>query len=376
MLEYEFSVPDSLIRSLETWIPDPGDALLFDIETTGLSWRRSHLYLLGALFMRENGWYLRQWLCQRPSEEELVLDAFSSLAKEKKLLVHFNGKSFDVPYLMHRYTIYQKPHPFSLCDQLDLFQQIQPFQKLLGMERMRQRDLEERRGIRREDPFSGKDLIACYQSYLRTGDERQRQILLLHNREDLTGMVSLLDFLWIPRLFRGKGEFLLQYEDCREQAVFRLTLSSPLPVSLDLAASCCRLKGIHKEAVLTVPRYRGTLKYFYENYREYYYLPVEDEAIHKSVGQYVDSHHRQKATASNCYRKVTGSFLPQKTSLFTPVFRDSIHSDLLYFQPEDTWFRDTERSQQYVRHLLASCTFLPWGEPSSEASSAPEKGVT
>ena len=44
----------------------PETCLLFDIETTGLSWRRSHLYLLGAVFYTPEGWLQKQWFCQRP----------------------------------------------------------------------------------------------------------------------------------------------------------------------------------------------------------------------------------------------------------------------------------------------------------------------
>ena len=40
---------------------------------------------------------------------------------------------------------------------------------------------------------------------------------------------------------------------------------------------------------------QDTLKYFYDNYKDYFYLPKEDTAIHKSVATYVDKDFRQKA---------------------------------------------------------------------------------
>ena len=38
--------------------------VFFDIETTGLSWRTSHLYLIGALFFdpAADTFTLRQWI--------------------------------------------------------------------------------------------------------------------------------------------------------------------------------------------------------------------------------------------------------------------------------------------------------------------------
>ena len=39
---------------------------------------------------------------------------------------------------------------------------------------------------------------------------------------------------------------------------------------------------------MKMPLLEGTLKYYYPDYKNYYYLPLEDEAVHKSVGVYVD----------------------------------------------------------------------------------------
>ena len=48
------------------------------------------------------------------------------------------------------------------------------------------------------------------------------------------------------------------------------------------------------------------------NYKDYYYLTTEDVAVHKSVAHYVDTKYRKQATASTCYEKHTGEFLPVK----------------------------------------------------------------
>ena len=61
---------------------------------------------------------------------------------------------------------------------------------------------------------------------------------------------------------------------------------------------------------MRVPVLQGSLKYFYPDYRNYYYLPEEDRAIHKSVGCYVDSRFREKAKPDTCYVRKEGLFLP------------------------------------------------------------------
>ena len=57
------------------------DCLFFDIETTGLSWRQSHLYLLGIVLFENDQWIMKQWFCQRPSEEKEVLEIFSEIGR-------------------------------------------------------------------------------------------------------------------------------------------------------------------------------------------------------------------------------------------------------------------------------------------------------
>ena len=102
------------------WFPDPDGTVFFDIETTGLSWRNSHLYLLGAVFSDGGQWFLKQWFCQRPSEEATVLKEFQDLLRGRRLLVHFNGRGFDLPYLMHKYTFYRMEAPFEALSFLAL----------------------------------------------------------------------------------------------------------------------------------------------------------------------------------------------------------------------------------------------------------------
>ena len=56
----------------------------------------------------------------------------------------------------------------------------------------------------------------------------------------------------------------------------------------------CGRKSQNQFLCLLVIIYQGELKHFYPNYREYYYLPHEDRAIHKSVALYVDRNFRTK----------------------------------------------------------------------------------
>ena len=98
----------------------------------------------------------------------------------------------------------------------------------------------------------------------------------------------------------------------------------------------------------------GTRKYFFPNYKDYYYLPLEDQAIHKSVGTYVDKEHREKAKASNCYKKKEGIFLPQFSTVFTPSFRREYKDEVQWFEADENLIRDKEKMATYMVHLMGN----------------------
>ena len=49
-----------------------------------------------------------------------------------------------------------------------------------------------------------------------------------------------------------------------------------------------------EKTVIRTKVINDSLKYFYTDYKNYYYLPKEDMAIHKSVAAYVDRDHKKK----------------------------------------------------------------------------------
>ena len=65
--DYPVVLPDYILTLEEL---SPESCLFFDIETTGLSWKTSHLYLLGAVFYENEIWIHRQWFCQKPGRRK------------------------------------------------------------------------------------------------------------------------------------------------------------------------------------------------------------------------------------------------------------------------------------------------------------------
>ena len=216
------------------------------------------------------------------------------------------------------------------------------------------------------EPFEyhcfGADLITeetetqVYQEYLKTKDPYLLKLLLLHNEDDLKGMPKLLPILHYPDFFDQDFSLLELKRVSGESPRVLLTLcceaSTSLPVSIGASVPSYTLKADKNRLTLSVRLYEGTLKYFYPNYKDYYYLIYEDTAIHKSVGEYVDRDAKVKATKETCYTKKSGTFLPQPEAFWTPDFKNSCKDKTCFFEFCPDCFSDHETLNQYIRRLL------------------------
>ncbi len=299
--------------------------LFLDIETTGLSPERSRVYLAGCLFPHTSEcWGFRQWLTESPFEERRLLEQVSAFCRDFTGLVHFNGDRFDLPYLQKRCEEQGVSSPFLSLPSFDIYRNVRACRNLCALPNVKQKTVEHFLGIDREDRYSGGQLIAVYHRFVQTGDRELQRLLLLHNEEDVLGMPRLLPMLLypeflsnppigMPRLLAGPG---MEAEGGTQRLVreTELLLSFPLEIRLPRPFSF-HLGGWYASARedslrLRIPLQAGELRYYLPNYRDYYYLPEEDMAIHKSVAAYVDKDYRKKATPDTCYTKKSGVFLP------------------------------------------------------------------
>lgn len=330
---------------------DKTELLFFDIETTGLTARSSSLYLIGAVSFQGSDWQVTQWFAETPDEEASVLETFMTHASHYKHLIHFNGDRFDIPYLA------DKCYPYRICNTLpalqshDLYRMIRPLKSMLQLSSLKQKSLEEFLGIYREDRFTGGELISVYQEYMFHPTHESEQILLLHNYEDLLGMLALLPILSYLAILDGNARVC----DCTMDGdcmMLMAELPTILPQPFSFRTPLYLLSGRQEHIVLRVEGVRGTLKHFFTDYKNYYYLPLEDTAIHKSVATYVDKEYREQAKASTCYHKMEGFFFPQKQEIVAPIFKEKHTDRLLYFQCTDAFLESRELQQKYLEHLL------------------------
>ena len=147
------------------------------------------------------------------------------------------------------------------------------------------------------------------------------KLLLLHNHDDIAGMIHVCSMLAYQDFFSPAEPAPVTVTHLTSNnLILELPVRIPRKITLEHSFSMTDAAGPQPEnailtldktaATLSLPLYRGSLKYFFPDHKDYYYLPQEDTAIHKSVAQFVDTSCRQKATAANCYTKKEGIFLP------------------------------------------------------------------
>ena len=164
-LSYDMSSCASHSGSTDISRISADDILFFDIETTGLSPRDSYLYLIGCMCINEGQAELTQLFSQNMSEESMLITGFLRLLEAHPVLVHFNGSTFDVPFLRSKAAELGIPFPDEIRE-LDIYQCIKPLKKLLGLTSMRQKSLEALLGIERRDMYDGGELIDIYLKYI------------------------------------------------------------------------------------------------------------------------------------------------------------------------------------------------------------------
>ncbi|MFI3176796.1 MAG: ribonuclease H-like domain-containing protein [Eubacteriales bacterium] len=357
---------DNVLPNLEITYPINGDLpleefLFIDIETTGFTAAHSELYLIGVIYYKETEFHLLQWFAQSPQEEQAILEEFLNFVEPYIHLVHFNGNQFDIPYLMNKCEQYQLSHSLGQKAGLDLYKQILPYKKFLKLTNCKQRTLEEYLSIDRTDVYNGGELIDCYREYVEAPSDQQLNMLLLHNAEDVLGLLLLLPILAYADL-TAEGAFSVKkvqansHKDIngvtRQELLIHISVKQPLPVAISSSKGGCYFSASDTSGYIKVPLLTKELKYFYANYGDYYYLPDEDVAIHKNLATYVNSKNRQKALASNCYTRKESKYLPQYDTFVKPFFKESYQSKELYFEMTDELKRERPFFVSYAAHIL------------------------
>ncbi|MBK9780148.1 MAG: ribonuclease H-like domain-containing protein [Anaerolineales bacterium] len=165
-----------------------------DTETSGISGGTgTYAFLVGAARFVDGKFTLQQFFLRDPSEEPAMLEALINFLAPCEGLVTFNGKSFDAPLLVTRYSLHRIPVPFKDYAHIDLL----PLARRLWRDRLPSRALkyleEHVMGFTRSsDEVPGYEIPWLYFDYLRSGDARPLGGVFYHNAMDIVAMAALL----------------------------------------------------------------------------------------------------------------------------------------------------------------------------------------
>ncbi len=349
----------------------PESALFFDIETTGLSPDTAFAFLIGCICYEDGQWTLQQFMIRFVQEERQLLTSFFALVKKYQMLIHFNGNRFDIPFLNKRAAAILLDSPLAACTSVDLYLRYRSLKNLLHLAHMNQHSLEEWVGWHREDELSGRDMVGKYWSYSVNGDKETEGLLLKHNRDDLRGMLRVPAMEGYLSLSAGKILPEITAGQTRDYSALNLHFETTDALPRPLSRSKEIFPGSHQPAdpsgapagyclsvqkssgTLRVPIFTGRLRHYFPDYKNYYYLPVEHQVIHKSVASLVDKNYRRPATPENCYAEQSGRFLPQPEVLFTPVLKENNDSQVLFFSYSADFCTKKEDLRTYTQALLS-----------------------
>ncbi|TCK97998.1 hypothetical protein EDC19_0404 [Natranaerovirga hydrolytica] len=325
--------------------------VIVDIETTGFSRSKNQIYLIGCVYFKENKWQLKQWLCQTLEDELMILKGFIAFMSPYDKVIHFNGNHFDMPFIQERCAVYHLPFNLDNHTSYDLYLSIKKYKSHLKLDNLKQKTLERFLGIHREDLYSGGDLIGIFYHYVKDQDCNKKELLLLHNKDDLVGLLSLLPLLRYEILFASFFNHVgsKKYQLILNDDVIHIQLESAIATYKPLVYTNEFFKiTIHEKTInWFIFSITDQLKVFFDNYKDYYYLPLEDEAIHKSVGTYVDVSRREQAKASNCYIKKRDNFLPLFRPMNTTLFKKH-YKDHMYYVSANKILQDDNLIQEYL----------------------------
>ena len=173
------------------------DFIFIDIETTGLSRGiGTYSFLIGLGTFNQSGFSVTQLLLPGPNDELSLLMNLDQIIQPYKVIVSFNGKAFDIPFLNSRFNLYQLNTNIIDLHNIDLLYLSRKIWRN-SLDNRSLNNLESKLlNIRRKEiDIPGWMIPDIYNDYLRTGDSRPLAGVVYHNMVDILSMVVLFNHI-------------------------------------------------------------------------------------------------------------------------------------------------------------------------------------
>ena len=316
----EKTIPDKF--NLDNNLPNNFDrhsSAFFDIETTGLSPKTSYIFLIGLLFFKEDKLILRQYFADNVDDEANILNNFIEDISHYENLYNFNGTSFDIPFIIKRLIVNSINFDFSKHIIIDIYKTLLANKQMVYLESYKLKNVEKYLNIIRKDELSGSQIVSEYKNFIEFKNVFTKQKILLHNEEDVINLYRILPILNIIENINSCdisdiNEIDIKIDNKKVyitgKAVFKTDSVSVIEKNYTFNYDKSTNGFFFLYTIL-----EDTLYYIFNNYKQYYYFPDIDCAIHKSVAKYNKNQTKLQATKANCYSKINTQYIELPTSI-------------------------------------------------------------
>jgi len=175
------------------------EAVYLDIETTGLDFKNNDITMIGLF----NGIETKTMI----KGINFDLKELKNELKKYKLMVTFNGSSFDIPFINKLYPGLLPNIPNfdlrTITDRLGLRGGLKQIEKQLGIKRNKI-----------IEKFYGGDVLTLWKMYRSTGDDYYLKLLVEYNEEDIINLKTIAEHcvenikkLYFQKRFESESRF-------------------------------------------------------------------------------------------------------------------------------------------------------------------------
>lgn len=182
------------LRLLTPEVDDDRNLCFVDTETTGLSGGAGTIaFLVGIGVPQGDVFRVTQYfVADYPGERDLI-EMLARELDENRVVVSYNGKSFDVPILRSRFAL--NGRSLRLGAQIDLLHTARRLWRAsIGTCSLHAVE-EQVLGVEREDDVPGYLVPELYFEYLRSGDASDLHSVFSHHFYDIVSLATLLDYI-------------------------------------------------------------------------------------------------------------------------------------------------------------------------------------
>ncbi len=194
---FSFGILSEWVKAPEIYSLDLSDVAFVDTETSGLvGGTGTFAFMVGIGVYREGQFQVHQVFLPDPVEEYSLLEEIYKFLEPYRVIVTFNGKSFDIPLLKTRFILNRMEPKIDEKVHIDLLHLARRFWKA-RLESCSLSELEKQilHITREQEEIPGYLIPETYFNYLKLRDFSLLDGVFYHNRVDILSLAALFHFM-------------------------------------------------------------------------------------------------------------------------------------------------------------------------------------